>query len=303
MQTMYPAMVNSPATTLASDISSTDTTIPLVDASVLPDAPNLAVIGYPADINRETILYTGKSGNNLTGCTRGFQGTARSWDAGMPVARYFTAYDHDTFISNINEVNNLLSSHSSATSGVHGAGDNHLAYAVSQGHVVLPFTAGWTSGKLLRGAGANTSPSEIDQDIGCSLYKTQSQSIPNSTNTVVTFNAELWDTADMHDNQTNNSRITIPVAGKYHIWATIVFTTNSAGDRAAFIQRNGSTPLAYTYFGACSSVPTALPFSFVAQLSAGDYIELVVWQNSGTTLDLSAGSTLTKFGAQLICPA
>lgn len=84
-------MVNSPATYLAAGITASVTTIPVLDSSKLPAAPNLATIGTGE--TAETILYTGKSGNDLTGVTRGFQGTARAWNQGIQVARYLTAYD------------------------------------------------------------------------------------------------------------------------------------------------------------------------------------------------------------------
>lgn len=99
MITMYPAKVNSPPTTLDGAIDDIVTTISVVDASVLPDAPNLATIGIGD--NAETILYTGKNVNDLTGVTRGFQGTAKEWGTGTRIWRVFTAYDHDTFKANI----------------------------------------------------------------------------------------------------------------------------------------------------------------------------------------------------------
>ena len=101
MQTMYPAKVNSPITQLASDITATQISIPVQDVSVLPDVPNLATIGRDADA--ETILYTGidVANNTLTGVTRGFQGTAKAWGVGEQIGRFYTAYDHDTFIANI----------------------------------------------------------------------------------------------------------------------------------------------------------------------------------------------------------
>jgi len=117
MDTMYPAKVNSPATTLSSFITDSQTTISLTDASVVPAAPNLAVIGTGEDA--ETVLYTGKSGNDLTGCTRGFQGTAKAWDSGTSVARFFTAYDYDTLRTN-------LATHDPATTGVHGVGTDTI---------------------------------------------------------------------------------------------------------------------------------------------------------------------------------
>ncbi|MET3846881.1 hypothetical protein [Paenibacillus sp. OAE614] len=100
---MYAAMANSPGTELSADISASDTEISVLDASKLPAAPNLFTVGN--DETAETILYSGKSGNKLTGCTRGFNGTAaKGWSTGAKVARNFTGYDHDTFIANIEDL-------------------------------------------------------------------------------------------------------------------------------------------------------------------------------------------------------
>ena len=99
-KTMYSAINNSPVSTLAQNISANTDTIELIDASVLPAAPNIATIG--TDENAELVLYTGISGSSITGCTRGFNGTsARAWTSGSKVYRGFTAYDHDTFRDNI----------------------------------------------------------------------------------------------------------------------------------------------------------------------------------------------------------
>lgn len=104
---MYPGQVNSPATTLLGAISAQDTTIPVADASKLPSPPNIAVIGIGE--NAETILYTGVSGNTLTGVTRGFQGTPRAWAAGTQIARLFTAYDYDALRQNVDDLWGLIS--------------------------------------------------------------------------------------------------------------------------------------------------------------------------------------------------
>lgn len=99
MLEMYAPMVNSPITELATAIDDTQTTIEVVDGSKLPDAPNLAMIGLGEDT--ETILYTEKNGNVLSGVTRGFQGVAKAWPQGTRVARFFSAYDHNAFMQNI----------------------------------------------------------------------------------------------------------------------------------------------------------------------------------------------------------
>lgn len=96
---MYKAMVNSPSTELLFDIDSSQTEIAIADVAKLPDAPNLATIGI--DENAETILYTGKDSTRLLGVTRGFQGAASAWLAGVPVTRTFTEYDYDAIVENI----------------------------------------------------------------------------------------------------------------------------------------------------------------------------------------------------------
>jgi len=101
-QIMYPAQISSPGTELAVAATVAATEITLLDASRLPSAPNLATIG--SDETAEVILYTGKTGNKLTGVSRGFQGAAKSWSVGTRAARYYTAYDHDTFKGNIEDL-------------------------------------------------------------------------------------------------------------------------------------------------------------------------------------------------------
>jgi len=101
MQQMYPGIVNSPSTTLSNDITNSQTTITITDPSKLPSAPNEATIGTGEDA--ETITYTGISGNDLTGCTRGFEGTAKAWSSGISIGRNFTNYDYNAITNNINE--------------------------------------------------------------------------------------------------------------------------------------------------------------------------------------------------------
>lgn len=96
---LFKAKLGSPVTQLAENITNTQTTISLVNADVLPDAPNIATIG--TGVNAETIRYSGKTLNTLTGVTRGFTGTAKAWTSGQPIARIFTQYDHDSLVESV----------------------------------------------------------------------------------------------------------------------------------------------------------------------------------------------------------
>jgi hypothetical protein len=98
---MYKGIPFSPQVALADGIGAGDTTIPVTDISAFPDAPNLATIG--TDEDGETILYTAKTTDSLSGCTRGVEGTAKAWPSGTTIARNFTNKDFDALQKNIQE--------------------------------------------------------------------------------------------------------------------------------------------------------------------------------------------------------
>ena len=95
---MYPAAVNSKVTVTLGVLNADSTIIEVLDGSVLPDAPNLLVLG--SDQTAETVKLTAKEGNTLT-VERGIQGNAIAWPAGTQVARNFTAKDWNDMIANI----------------------------------------------------------------------------------------------------------------------------------------------------------------------------------------------------------
>lgn len=101
LSTMYKGKNGSPKTTLKTAITATATSMTLLDAGVLPAAPNICVIGNGA--NAEIVSYTAISNNTVSGLVRGLNGTtALAWGTDALVARNFTTLDHDTLIDNIN---------------------------------------------------------------------------------------------------------------------------------------------------------------------------------------------------------
>lgn len=142
---MYPGKVNSPTTEISITITATSTAITLANASVLPAPPNLAVLGD--DETAETVLYTGKTGNTITGVTRGFQGTAKAWPSTTSVARRFTAYDYDTIRAVIQDLINTKGDiHQSLNLFPAGGGGAHAPYGfyIIEGmRDTVPFTEIW----------------------------------------------------------------------------------------------------------------------------------------------------------------
>lgn len=116
LTTMYQGQTNSPATTLASNITASATSITVTDASALPAVPFPLTIGINST-NSETVLVTAKSSNTLT-VTRGWDGTAAAWNADTPCARVFTAKDLNTVESNITALNTNKAEQSDVTDAV-----------------------------------------------------------------------------------------------------------------------------------------------------------------------------------------
>ena len=102
LEQMFPGIPFSPLATLTNNIGAGETNIEVSDVSAFPDAPNFATIGI--DETAETILYSAKTSNSLSGCIRGVEGTARSWVADSPIARNFTNEDYMRLVGNINNL-------------------------------------------------------------------------------------------------------------------------------------------------------------------------------------------------------
>lgn len=106
MEPMYRGIPFSPQTTLTDSIGAADTVIPVADVSAFPDPPNYATIG--TDSGGETIKYTAKAGNSLSGCARGVEGTAKAWGSGSIIARNHTAKDMEYLQKNVEEHDTAL---------------------------------------------------------------------------------------------------------------------------------------------------------------------------------------------------
>jgi hypothetical protein len=124
---------------------------------------------------------------------------------------------------------------------------------------------------------------------GCRVYKTSSQSIDSGTLTAINFDAERYDTDTYHDTVTNNTRLTIALVGYYHIGGCVEFEANAVGIRALHLRVNGTTYIASQQVETVTTGRvTVLSVSTDYCLTATDYVELVVEQDSGGALGVTA---------------
>lgn len=100
---MYEGKVNSPESYLRESIVQTGTVIYIANDGILPELPNLLVIGEGE--NAETVLVNDKREDGGYNVIRGIQGIARNWEKTTPVARNFTEFDYKNLIDNIKKLN------------------------------------------------------------------------------------------------------------------------------------------------------------------------------------------------------
>ncbi len=121
--------------------------------------------------------------------------------------------------------------------------------------------------------------------IAARVYYDASFSLLNATATAHPFNNEKYDSNTIHDNSTNNTRLTCQTAGLYHIQGIVRFAANSTGQRQLQIRLNGTTVIAQTNQDANSSGATHVDINTDYQLTPGDYVELLAYQTSTGSLN------------------
>ena len=156
---MYPAAVNSKVTVTLGVLNADSTIIEVLDGSVLPDAPNLLVLG--SDQTAETVKLTAKEGNTLT-VERGIQGNAIAWPAGTQVARNFTAKDWDDLVTNVATI--VAKIMGLNAEDVHARPDTWMPTASDVG--ALPKTVGITNATTQLTSGVHFLAFEISDENG-----------------------------------------------------------------------------------------------------------------------------------------
>src|SRR5579885_3406422 len=153
----------------------------------------------------------------------------------------------------------------------------------------------WNSGDVLTATDLDTYVRDNTSWLGtdkpnCRVFNSAAISIPNNTFTVLTFDSERWDNQNMHSTVSSN------MAGKYLITAHAAWGTalTNAQLGAIELRVNGSTIIAED-----SSVSrNQMSISTVWSFNAADYVEVLVLQNKGGAINISAtGSFSPEFTA------
>jgi len=139
----------------------------------------------------------------------------------------------------------------------------------------------------------------------CRVKRTAVQSITDSSATAVAFDDEQFDTDGMHSTSVSNTRITINTAGIYVVGFTGTFVAGADYVRTyAELRIAGSIGIARQQTsGTSTSVPQAINVSTVWQFAAGDYVEVLVFQdntaNAARNLELVASRSPEFYAARI----
>lgn len=128
---------------------------------------------------------------------------------------------------------------------------------------------------------------------GARVYHNANQSINNNTWTALAMNSERFDTDVIHDNATNNSRLTCKTATKYLIGAHIEFASNVVGQRQLALWLNGATFIGVVTLDNAGTDSTRLTIASVYDLAVNDYVECRANQVSGGALNVIAAGNYT----------
>lgn len=135
------------------------------------------------------------------------------------------------------------------------------------------------------------------------VFNSASQSLPNGTNVVLSFDKESFDTADLHSTTTNTSRLTAPVNGVYRVSASIGFTTAGGRDRIELL-KNGTVTLFNTQ-NPTTGDNTFLNSTDLVRLNAGEFVEVNAQQTSGATssaFSCSPEGSCPSFSMEWVAP-
>ena len=137
---------------------------------------------------------------------------------------------------------------------------------------------------------------------GALVKKSANQSISNGADNTLTFDQEEYDTDAIHDNSTNNERLTVPSGvTKVRLVGNVRWASNASGYRQIKFNKNGANFLG---LGGVLQINTATSMdesisSPILEVTSGDYFELIVFQNSGSALNVLT-SDFTYFAMEIV---
>jgi len=129
---------------------------------------------------------------------------------------------------------------------------------------------------------------------GALVFHTINQTIPNTTETTLVFDSEVFDTDVIHDNAVNNDRLTCKTPGKYLVQAGAGYLTSAVGRRRLRLYKNGARQATNTLPVLAADFSAWIEISTTVELAVGEYMTIASYQSSGGNLDILGGEVNHK---------
>lgn len=140
-------------------------------------------------------------------------------------------------------------------------------------------------------------------NVSCLSYNAGAQSIPSGAITVLTMDSESFDTAGIHSTSSNTSRHTIP-AGQGGLWTCTVRAHGAAfaaAQAGIILYKNGTggTRIGADARAGTTGVNNIIECTVTLQMSAGDYFEAAIFQNSGSSQNYNGWTDTPNSGTSM----
>ena len=132
---------------------------------------------------------------------------------------------------------------------------------------------------------------------GALVKKTANQTAADyTTRTAIAWDGETYDTDTIHDNATNNTRLTVPTGVTYVRLSSGIQITNFTADlwMRLSLQKNGSLDYDGSTQANTEAGTTTLYLNLmspVLAVTAGDYFEITLQVETDTSIDITAART------------
>ncbi len=138
--------------------------------------------------------------------------------------------------------------------------------------------------------------------IGARVYNDAAITIGTGAATALTFNSERFDSDTIHSTALNTSRLTATTPGVYLVFGHVEWIKDAGvGYRLLAIRWHDTSAATDTYIASTRSLPGTvnwqMSISTVYELDQDDYMELIVYQNTGGDLNIEVDGNLSpEFG-------
>lgn len=130
----------------------------------------------------------------------------------------------------------------------------------------------------------------------CQVGRSSMWTHTSSGNTqAIPFDQEEYDVGGCHSTVSNTTRIYAPDAGRYLMTFVAGWEGVPAGRRLWHFVKNGSVQLAQTELAMSSTGECSGDLAVVRRLAAGDYVEVLAFQDSGGNLQMYQGTWTPTF--------